>query len=59
MKYNTSFRVSFPDITYYQMKKLKDMTGIGFQDIVRRACEDYTERETKRLIKLRDLQRTR
>ena len=59
MKYGNACRVSFPDSTYYQIKRLKDMTGIGFQDIVRRACEDYAERETKRLIKLRNLQRTR
>jgi len=59
MKYNNSFRVSFPDSTYFQIKKLKDITGIGVQDIVRRALEDYTEREVKRLIKQRNLLRTK
>ena len=59
MKYNNSFRVSFPDSTYYSIKKLKDITGIGVQDIVRRALEDYTEREVKRLIKQRNLLRTK
>ena len=52
MKYNTALRVSFPDITYFQMRKLKDMTGIKIQDIVRRAVEDYCERETKKLQKM-------
>ena len=59
MKYNNSLRVSFPDSTYSQIKRLKDITGIGVQDIVRRALEDYTEREVKRLIKQRNLFRSK
>jgi hypothetical protein len=52
MKYNNALRVSFPDITYFQIRKLKDITGIKTQDIIRRAVEEYCEKETKRLQKM-------
>ena len=52
MKYNNALRVSFPDMTYFQIRKLRDITGIKTQDIIRRAVEDYCERETKRLEKM-------
>lgn len=52
MKYNNALRVSFPDITYSQMRKLKDITGINTQDIIRRAVEEYCEKETKKLMKM-------
>jgi hypothetical protein len=52
MKYNNALRVSFPDITYFQIRKLKDITGIKTQDIIRRAVEEYCEKETTRLQKM-------
>lgn len=48
MKYNNALRVSFPDVTYNQVKRLKDITGINTQDIIRRAVEDYCTKEVKK-----------
>lgn len=48
MKYNNALRVSFPDVTYNQVRKLKDITGIKTQDIIRRAVEDYCTKEVKK-----------
>lgn len=51
MKYTNAMRVSFPRVTYRQMEELKDMTGMGYQDMVRRALEYWCEKETKKMFR--------
>lgn len=52
MKYNNQVKISMPDDTYFQLARIKDITGKNLNDLIRSACEDFAKKETTRLRKM-------
>lgn len=52
MKYNNQVKISMPDDTYYQLSRIKNITGKNLNDLIRSACEDFAKKEITRLKKM-------
>jgi hypothetical protein len=48
LKYSNSFKVSIPDNLYEKYRKNKNLTGMNIQKMVRKALEEYLDRENER-----------
>lgn len=49
LKYSNSFKVSIPDNLFEKYRKIKNLTGMNIQKMVRKALEEYLVRENERL----------
>lgn len=49
LKYNNSFKVSLSNELYENYRKVKNITGINIQKMVRKALEEHLNNELKRL----------
>jgi hypothetical protein len=49
LKYSNSFKVSIPDNLFEKYRKIKNLTGMNIQKMVRKALEECLVKENERL----------